>query len=419
VQGSRTRQFGHWETLLELGYSPNGTQDFRPLEKAVETNHEEMFKVLVRYRVDMTVTRMTPTGGISMLHVCALRPQHSRPGRAIADALIAAGVPIESADPRSRPPLAMAIMNQNFDVAQALLENGANVDAIYPLPSNTVNGTATKAASVLVEVLSQHTMRTLESLKFLFGKREGGPAQRPAFHIDPTNKLSILHLLAGSPQFTQIAQITPKILNLCLETYAELELINYRHPLLGTALYYAATCGHKTMVELLLQHGADETHNSGPDVDGSVQTLLRSRESWTPLWAAILRFEDVLKKNTHFPPEGPPGAWLNSNLIQNSDKTLGLLSGRSHDALAQQAVDQLQKRKQSLEIKSYASQKDSLDKRRELKAREDEAPINLGILSDDGGKNDEVEIREICEGPEQEWKMGGLEWFLKSLTLSQ
>lgn len=353
-----------------------------------------------------------------MLHVCAMRAQHFPHGRAIADALIAAGVPVESADPRSRPPLATAIINQNFDVAQALLENGANVDKIYPLPFNTVNGTETKAVTVLVEVLSQHTMRTLESLKFLFGKREGCRSQRPAFHIDPHNKFSILHLLAGSPQFTQIAQITPKILNLCLETYAEPELINYRHPFLGTALYYAAMCGHKTMVELLLQHGADETYNSGPDVDDSVQTLLRSRESWSPLWAAILRFEDELKRGSHFPPEGPPGAWLNSNVIQNSDKTLVLLSGGSHDALAREAVDQLQKRKQSLQKEFDTWQKDRMGKRRNFKTREAEAPINLGLLSGDGSKDDEAKIRQICEGPEQEWKTGGLEWFLKSLTLS-
>jgi len=407
------------ESLLGLGYSSSGTREFRPLEKAVETNHEEIFKILVRYKAEMTITRMTPTGEISLLHICASRPKHSRPGRAIADALIAAGVPIESVDPRSQTPLAMAIMNQNFDVAQALLEHGANVDATYPLPFNTLNGTETKRVGVLLEVLSQHTMRTLESVKFLFGKREGGPKQRPAFHIDPTNRFSILHLLAGSPQFTQIAQITPKILNLCLETYAEPDLINYRHPILGTALYYAAMCGHKTMVELLLQHGADETHNSGPNVDGSVQTLLRSRESWTPLWAAILRFEDELNKGAHFPPEGPPGAWLHSNSIQNLEKILGLLSGRNHDALAEQAVAKLRKRKQALVAEASAWQKDQLHKRREFKASRDEAPIDLGILSGDGSKRDEEKIREIRSGPEQEWKTGGLEYLLNSLSLSQ
>ncbi|RMZ78785.1 hypothetical protein DV738_g3617, partial [Chaetothyriales sp. CBS 135597] len=406
------------EVLLRLGYSPNGTKDFRPLEKAVELNNTEIFETLRRYKVDMTVTRMTPTGRISMLHVCASRPQQSRPGRAIADALIAAGLPVESTDRRSRPPFALAVMNQNFDVAQALLDNGANIDAIYPLPTKTMNGTETKTVGVLVEVLSQHTMRTVGSLRFLFGRTEGGPSQRPAFQIDSTNKLSILHLLAGSPHFTQIAQITPKILTLCLETYFEPELINYRHPFLGTVLYYAAMCGHKTMVELLVQHGADESYHSGPDVDGSVQTLLRPRESWTPLWAAIIRFEDELNKGTHFPPDGLSGAWLNSNLIQNSEKTIGLLSARSHDALAEQAIEQLQRRKQRLVEESYARQKDKLSKRRELKAREDEAPVDLGIPPGGSSKNDEAKIREICTGPEQEWKTGGLEWLLKSLSLS-
>ncbi|RMD42024.1 hypothetical protein DV735_g3128, partial [Chaetothyriales sp. CBS 134920] len=402
-----------------LCYNPNGTEDFRPLEKAVEVNNEEIFDLLRRSGVDMTVTQTTATGQISMLHVCASRPQQARPGRAIADALIAARVPVESVDRRSRPPLAMAIMNQNFDVAQALLDNGANIDALYPLPTNTANGAETRAVSVLVEVLSQHTMRTLESLRFLFRKREGGPGQRPAFHIESTNKLSILHLLAGSPQFTQIAQITPKILNLCLETYVEPELINYRHPFLGTALYYAATCGNKMMVELLVQHGANESYNAGPDVDGSVQTLLRSRESWSPLWAAIVRYEDELKKGTHFPPDGAPGAWLSSNLIQNSEKMIGLLSARSEDALAKKAIEQLQKRKEALEKESCAWQKDKASKRTGLKAREDEAPVDLSILSDGSSEKKEEAIREIRKGPEQEWKSGGLEWMLKALSLSE
>ncbi|KAK5065197.1 hypothetical protein LTR84_001034 [Exophiala bonariae] len=408
------------EILLELGYSSNGTQDFRPLQKAVERNHEEMFWILVRYRVDMNVTIMTPTGGISMLHVAAMRPQQSRPGRVIADALIRAGVPVESTDPRTRPPLAMAIMCQNFEVAGALLENGANIDAIYPLSPNALTGTEeTKAVGVLVEVLSQHTMRTLESLKFIFGQRDGGPSQRPAFHIDPGNKLSILHLLAGSPQFTQIAQITPKILNLCLATYADPALINYRHPFLGTALYYAAMCGHKTMVELLLEHGADETHKSGPDVDGSVQTLFRPEESWSPLWAAILKFEDELRKGIHFPPEGPPGAWLSSNSIQNAEKIIGLLSANGQKATAQRAITQLKARKQALELKTNAWQKDRMAKRREYRAQEDEAPIDLGILSGDGSKDDEAKIREICRGPEQEWKTERIESFLGSLSLEE
>jgi hypothetical protein len=70
-----------------------------------------------------------------------------------------------------------------------------------------------------------------------------------------------------------------------------------------------------------------------------------------------------------------------------------------------------------LETESYIWQKDKANKRRELKAREVEVPIDLGIISGEGGQNNEKKIREICEGPEQEWKTGELQWFLKSLTL--
>jgi ankyrin repeat protein len=385
------------ESLLELGYSASGTSDYPPLQKAIELNHEDMFKLLIRYRADTSVTVMTPAGSISLLHMCASRPQQSRPGRTIADALITAGVPIESTDRRVRPPLAMAVLNQNFDVARALVENNADVNAIYPLQVHSLNGPETKSVSVLVEILSQHTNCTLESLRFLFGKREGGPAQRPAFYVDLTGKLTILHLLAGSPNYTQIGQITPKILNLCLEAYSDSELINYRHPLLGTALYYAAMTGNKAMVERLLQYGADETHVAGPDVDDSVRTLLRPKESWTPLWAAILRFDEELKKGVLFPPAGPSGAWLNSNVIQNVEKNVAFLSSNNNDTLAKQAVEQLQKKKESLRAESRIVRANA---KRERKITGEESPIDLGILSGKSGEADEKDIQEICKGLE-------------------
>ncbi|ORY12040.1 hypothetical protein BCR34DRAFT_600974 [Clohesyomyces aquaticus] len=402
------------ECLLQLGYSANGTEYFRPLEKVVELNHEPMFNLLMRFRADAQVTRLTPTGHISLLHICASRQRHSRPGTAIAHALIAAGVPVENRDPRSRPPLATAIVNRNFDVARALLEAGANVNATYPLQFNGTNGMETKIVSVLVEVLSQHTMRTIESLKFLFGKCEGGPTERPAFYIDPANQFSILHLLAGGSQFTQIAQITPRILDLCLDTYSDADLINYRHPLLGTALYYAATNGHKAMVERLLRRGADYTSHAGPDIIDSAHTFLRPKETWTPLWAAILRFDDQLKKGEVFPPDGPPGAWLKSDLIQNAEKTIELLSEKSTDALAAQAITKLQGRKMYLEAKFRELQKVKMAQWRDPKAREEEVPVDLGLLPGSSEKN-EKSIREICQGPGEEWRTEEFQRLLQSI----
>lgn len=268
----------------------------------------EIFKLLIHYQADTSVTTMTPAGSIFLLHVCASRPRQSRPGRAIADALITAGVPIKSVDKRVKPPFAMAVLNQNFDVAQALIERNANIDAVYPLQLSSFKGPEAKTVSVLFEILSQHTTQPLETLQFIFGKRKDGPAQRPAFFVDVTSKLTVLHLLAGSPNYTQIGQITPKILNLCLETYSDIDLVDFRHPSLGTALHHASTTGNKAMVERLLQHGADQTHSAGPDVDETVQTLLRPRDSWTPLWAAALRLDEELRKVSVMPAAESSGA---------------------------------------------------------------------------------------------------------------
>jgi hypothetical protein len=404
------------ECLLALGYSVDGTQHFRPLEQAIRTNHMAMFHLLRRYNANVAISRMTPNGAISLLHVCASRPRQSRPGAAIASALITAGVPLESTDMRSRSPLAMAILNQNFDVATALIENGANVNATYPLQVHGTTWPEVKMVNVLVEILLQHTIRTLESLKFLFNHYRNGTAPRPAFHVDPKNKLSILHLLAGSPQYTHIAQITPKILSLCLETYSEPELVNYRHPIVGTSLYYAAANGHKAMVERLLEHGADATSNAGPDFTNSVQILLRPKESWTPLWAAIVRLDDEIKKGTLFPPAGAPGSWLDSNLFQNMEKIIAMLSERDNDVTARQATEQLQQRKASLIAEARAWKLDLANRKKNKKAGEDEKPVDLGVLGGSSAR-DEERIKEICAGPEEEWRTGELERSLHALKL--
>ncbi|KAK7182812.1 hypothetical protein PSPO01_11151 [Paraphaeosphaeria sporulosa] len=405
------------ETLLELRYHPDGTNHHRPIEEAIRMNHDALFDLLKRYNANLSVTRMTPTGRISLLHICASRPRQSRPGRYIADALISAGVPLESVDPRSKSPLAMAILNQNFDVAAALVENGANVDALYPLQVSGLHGLETKHTTVLVEVLSQHTMRTIKSLKFLFGKSTGGPKQRPSFHIDPANKFSILHLLSGSPNYTHIAQITPKILSLCLETYNEPEFINYRHPLLGSALCYAAANGQKSMVDLLLKHGADDSVAAGPVVRDSVQVLLRPKNSWTPLWATILKLDEELSKGILLPSKDSPYDWIHSSLLQNLEKCIVFLLNNTDDALAQQAVEQLKQKKRSIEDDEVRWRVERRRNNRAAETAEAERPINLGFLPGSASENDERRIREICDRPEPEWRSGELDRLMRSTHL--
>lgn len=405
------------ETLLELGYHPDGTNYHRPMEEAIRMNHNSLFDLLKRYNANLSVTRMTPTGAISLLHVCASRPRQSRPGRYIADALIAAGVPLESVDSRSKSPLAMAILSQNFDVAAALVENGANIDALYPLQAPGLNGLEKKHTTVLVEVLSQHTMRTIESLKFLFGKRDGSPKVRPAFHIDPANKFSILHLLAGSPNFTHIAQITPKILGLCLETYNQPEFINYRHPLLGSALCYAAANGHKSMVDLLLRYGADASSGAGPVVRDSVQLLLRPKFSWTPLWATILKLDEELSKGTLLPPQDSPYDWFHSSLLQNLEKCVTLLLVNSDDLLAQEAVERLRQKKRLIENAELKWRDERRMNTQLTVIATAERPVDLGFLPGSASDNDENKIRDICNEPEPTWRMGEIDRLMRNAHL--
>lgn len=421
------------QCLLQLGYDANGTKDFRPIENAVECNHEGMFGLLIERKADLSVTRMTQSGSISLLHICAARPRYVRPGRVIADVLIAADVPVESVDPRSRPPLATAILNHNFDVAQALLDHGANMDAQYQLPASADLEQDPKTASVLVEVLSEHTMRTLGALEFLF--KEVDSTKRPDFLVHPVNKISLFHLLAESPHFTQIAQITPRILNLCLDTYSSPEQINYRHPLLGTPLYHAAHCGNKALVERLLARGADRSSAAGPDMQDSVQVFLRLPTSFTPLWAAVTRLDEERRRHISFPGSGHADTWLKSTLVQNLEKIIEMLSETGTndltlsnmtaesltgqaveaDALAPLAVELLRNQMTASRAAEADSKAQRIARRKQPKGDVITEPLDLSILSAIGSANDEKAIREICQGPEQPWKDGAVEWLLKSL----
>ncbi|KAF1828401.1 hypothetical protein BDW02DRAFT_512397 [Decorospora gaudefroyi] len=403
------------EILLELRYNANGRKHRRPIEEAINLNHEVLFDLLKKHQADLSITRMTPAGVISLLHTCASRPRQSRPGRHIADGLIATGVPLESIDPRTKSPLALAILNQNFDVASALVENGANVDALYPLQVSEPQGYETKHITVLADVLSQHTMRTIDSLNFLFRKCDGGPRQRPTFHIDPTNKFSILHLLAGSHNFTQIAQITPKILKLCLDAFNEPEFINYRHPVLGSALCYAAANGHKAVVERLLQYGADESVAAGPVMRDSVQLLLRPKSTWTPLWEAILRLDEEFRTGELLPHQDAPHDWIHSATVKNLEKCITLLSANTDDVLAKQAIEKLRQKKVLLEEKERLWRAQRAKDSQGLGTKGSEQPLDLDVLSGSGRGNDEKRIREIRQGPRLDWMTDQLGQILGNL----
>jgi hypothetical protein len=176
--------------------------------------------------VDLASIRTTPDGSqLSLLHLCASRAKQSRPGRTIVDHLISVGLPLDTKDGK-RSSLVLAILSQNFDVANALLENQVDVNAPYQIELLGLGEhfweLEVRTVTILAELLVQHTAGSLESLRFLFGKNPGGSLHRPNFTVDKMRNLSAFHILAESQQFTETAQITPQILNLRGQAYSSL-----------------------------------------------------------------------------------------------------------------------------------------------------------------------------------------------------
>jgi hypothetical protein len=57
------------ECLLHLGYDANGTDDFRPLARAIDLNHDGLFDVLIRYKASPTVN-LSNLSGTFLCFIC-------------------------------------------------------------------------------------------------------------------------------------------------------------------------------------------------------------------------------------------------------------------------------------------------------------------------------------------------------------
>jgi hypothetical protein len=300
----------------------------------------------------------------------------------------------------------LAILNQNFDVATALLENRADVNAPYQIESlgsdEHFRESEVRTVTILAELLVQHTAGSLESLRFLFDKKPGGSLHRPDFIVDKTRNLSAFHILAESQQYTETAQITPQILNLCGQAYSEPSCINYVHPILGSPLYYAASVGNLAVASLLLSKGADVSSLAGPDLTLSVHSLLRTEGSWTALWAAILRYDEEIQNLVAFPPSDPLDLKPDSRLLANLESIIEKLFERDDDQLARHAWKRLVQRKGGLTKKHNDAVSARMKKRSEYQATKDDRPVELWMLEDSEGEVNKVD-KKVAELSGKEW----------------
>ncbi|PGH27119.1 serine/threonine protein kinase [Polytolypa hystricis UAMH7299] len=397
------------EALLELGHDPNGSPGHRPIEEAVLRNHSAIFKLLVNHDARLTTKRAIGNGmQFSLLQLLANRPRSSRSGIFIAEYLIRSGLAIEPLPDGSPSSLVLAIKNRYFDLADLLLEKGANINAVYQ------TGAGEEWGTVLGDLLRAHTEASLESISYVLRKHEmnvpvpapisshsGG--SNPAgylnvdFTVNKTNKLSALHTLALCPPeaITDRPQTSARIINCTLRAFRSIEQINHAHPTFGSALCIACVAGNDEAVTAFLEHGADMTVKARFDALAKLQTsfglaseLPETHEECPPLSLALAAFEAELSRLENDTQLAVHGMWKLKHLetIIELLRAAGAPVSSGHDAA--EVYTELETRKRQLED--------------QVKLNSSFARVNI----DDNASSEPVDLSIMTEEKPTGWKEG-------------
>ncbi|CAJ0551574.1 Ff.00g115040.m01.CDS01 [Fusarium sp. VM40] len=254
------------EALLKMGHNPSGLPGYRPMREAVLLNDEKVFRLLRDYGVDI---ESYPEWPRTLLHDLAGRPASSPPGTIIAQYLIESGVSILDHPSGTRPPVVEAILHGYFDLADLLIQHGAQIGCPYQL------GPELPRISIFKELLEQRTEMSLSILQSLLRPNDTIAGHEPILrhneqfnfivdHIgNPAEEQSAWIILATSPPARKDvveAEIYMAQVQCMLSEdspFASKECINFDHPRLGTALCRAALFQNHFLVGKLLLNGAD------------------------------------------------------------------------------------------------------------------------------------------------------------------
>lgn len=151
------------EALLELGHDANGSPGHRPIAEAVLTHNERAFRLLIGYNANIQTRTSTENGSqLSLLQLAASHPPTSQTGLFITEFLVNAGLPVDPLPDGSASAFVLAVRNQYFNLADLLLEKGADINFVYRSGSSSI--------TVLAELARSHTMKTLASIEYLLKK---------------------------------------------------------------------------------------------------------------------------------------------------------------------------------------------------------------------------------------------------------
>jgi ankyrin repeat protein len=168
--------------------------------------------------------------------------------RAVVDAIAAEDIKMDFPTLQSRTPLTGAVLERNFEIASALIEHGADVNAmwkpIYPGAPDKEH----PEVSILYEHLTSNLDMALAPLKFLLEPLHSKEDFIPSFIVVPGEKKTALHLACRSAN--------PLIVDYLLEKFHtpyHLDYVDYGD---FTALHYAVFYGHVEVARKLCQKGA-------------------------------------------------------------------------------------------------------------------------------------------------------------------
>jgi ankyrin repeat protein len=253
--------------------SPCGNHQRTPVLEAVRWNRRSLYDLLVHHGADVTATARNPFNGSqgnwTALHIFAHAGYNE--DVSLAETLIQAGVSVDgipNADVET--PLAIAIRNKAFRLADVLLAHGANINGVackFGLLASS------QPLTILGQAIASNMRYASTALTYLLSRC--GPPAKPSqtdFIVDPVRGLSALHRCALAFEGLEIVtgaavqkeeydmNTNRDIITLLLGTFNKPEQIDFPRRLDGkTALHLAVEVGNAAAVELLLQRGACTT----------------------------------------------------------------------------------------------------------------------------------------------------------------
>lgn len=233
-----------------------------PLHMAVQRGSLSMVASLLDAKSDVTIP--SGSGFLTTLHFCAAMDSSSPHSHSIFNRLLPFFDGVDQSYDSGETPFVMAVRLLKFDLATALLENGANVDFEFSRGDDDL--IIREPTTILGLILQQMNPAGLVALQFLLGydrdgrKKADWKYRLPSPIVNTRHGVTVFHIIAMRRRKPLYAiEIVKEMMSYLSETYgSNLDLVNQRSAtdLQPTALHIAAHSTNIEIVASLLRLGA-------------------------------------------------------------------------------------------------------------------------------------------------------------------